>query len=142
MSSKQSRTYFQIQRTAALLQRAADAALLEAAGVTAAQAAVLTIVETLGSAKQKQLAEILHQNESAITQMVAKLEGQGLVERAVSPYDRRIKEVRCTQSGRQARDEAERAFNSINLDLDEALGAESREFLEQLQRIRAIFPKK
>lgn len=134
--SKRSRTYFEIQRTAALLRRTADAALLEAADVTAAQAALLAIIDSLGSAKQRQLAEQLDQRESAITQMVAKLESNGLVARTTSPRDRRVREVVCTQRGRRVREKATRAFEAINVALDNAIGDSEEEFLELLKKIR------
>ena len=61
------------------------------------------------------LAERLRCDASYVTNLVDQLEAAGLVERRVSPTDRRVKLVHLTPAGRRARD---RARNVITTPLD------------------------
>ena len=56
---------------------------------------------------QRGLADVLHCDPSHITGIVDRLEKRGLVERAVDPDDRRIKNISVTDAGRQLRTEME-----------------------------------
>ncbi len=137
MSARESRLYFQLQRTAAVLKQAADDCLLDAASITTAQAAVLNVVALGSAVHQNEIAEILDQKESAVTQMVAKLEERGLLSRERSSRDRRAWEVAITQQGRTATQKAGLAFDSINARLDAVLNGDDQELLvDQLKAIR------
>ncbi|MEQ8836120.1 MarR family winged helix-turn-helix transcriptional regulator [Haliea sp.] len=137
MSAHESRLYFQLQRTAALLKQVADNRLLSAAGITTAQAAVLNLVAVGGAVRQNKLAESLNQKESAVTQMVAKLGERGLISRQRASFDGRGWEVTLTDAGRSAVKKAAAAFEGVNTHLDELLSdTDQKLFVDMLMAIR------
>ena len=136
MNAHQARLYFQLQRTAARLKKTADSLMLDAAGITAAQAAVLTIIEDRGPIRQNLIAESLELKESAVTQMVAKLEDRGLVARQRPDDDRRAWEVVVTAVGRRATDKARSAFAPINAALDQVTDGSAERLADELMAIR------
>jgi DNA-binding MarR family transcriptional regulator len=71
-----------------------------AAGVTAAQAAVLTMLSEPQS--MAKLAERMGCDASNITGLVDRLEAKGLVVRAAVEGDRRVKRIRWTTAGKAA----------------------------------------
>lgn len=91
---------------------------MASSGVTAAQAAVLQLVGEGKANSQKRLAVLLQQNESAIAQMLARLESAGLVERRYSSEDRRRRDFKLTPAGEVAVRDGARAFEALNASLD------------------------
>lgn len=138
MTAHTSRLYFQLQRTAAHLKAVADQALLEAAGITTAQAAVLTLLNREGPLKQNAIAKILDQKEAAVTQMIAKLEGKELVLRRRPGEDKRVWNVEITKRGNEVLGKAAHAFSKINERIDRATGVNQNILLDQLGNIRDL----
>lgn len=128
MSAHRYRLYFRLQRTAHILKKAADRRLMEAAGITTAQAAALAVIagERQG-VSQKHVAETLGQNESAITAMVARLQKLGYAKRQRHPGDARAWVLRVTAKGKEALDAMTDPFRGVNRRLDKALGDNSAE---------------
>ncbi len=122
MSAAEHRLYFLLQIAAHRLRTEADRALLDTAGVTTAQAAVLQLVASLSEPTQRKLAELLQQNESAITAMVGRLTAAGLIVRAPHPTDGRAWILELTPQGEAAIEAGRPAFNAINAALDAAIG--------------------
>ena len=73
--------------------------LLDAAAVTTAQAAVLTIVAARENATQSDVADALGFNESAVTAMATRLLKLGLLERVRSATDGRAWCLRVSTAG-------------------------------------------
>ena len=78
MTAASLRLYARLQSAAHLVKKAADRALIDAAGVTTAQAAVLAVVAAAEKSDatgptQKTVAAALALNESAMTAMVSRL---------------------------------------------------------------------
>jgi len=121
VSAGEHRLYFLLQVAAHRLRTDADNALLEAAGVTTAQAAVLRLVAETENPTQRQIADLLRQNESALTATVARLQKAGLLERARSTRDRRAWTLALTDKGRRALDAVAEPFAGINSRLDRAV---------------------
>lgn len=121
MSARESRLYFRIQQVAGLLRQTADAELLEAAGITTAQAAILEVVAMKGGCTQKEAAVALNQREAAVTQMVARLQASELLTRRRSPQDRRQWRLALSEKGEAARQSAASAFAKTNERLDEVI---------------------
>ena len=71
MSASKHRVYHRLQLVAHRLQKAADRTVMAAAGITTAQAAVLSIVAADGPVTQRSVARKLGLNESAMTAMTA-----------------------------------------------------------------------
>lgn len=72
------------------------------AGVTPSQLSVLATVDRHGPVGLKELAGIEQVKPPSITRIVAALEEEGLVTRAVTEEDRRAARVALTTEGRQA----------------------------------------
>jgi DNA-binding MarR family transcriptional regulator len=84
--------------------RASVTDLLADLGLTEKQADVLWQLDpATGQLSRRQLAERLHCDPSNITFLVDRLEEQGLVTRQEDSTDRRVKAVRLTPAGVQAR---------------------------------------
>jgi len=136
MNAQETRLYFSLQRTATELKAAADRALSDAASITTSQAAVLAAVKDHGPVRQNALAEMLAQNEAAITQMVSKLESRDLVIRRRAADDQRAWDVEISEKGLEALSVAGPAFAKVNALLDAALGPDQNHFVEQLLAVR------
>lgn len=125
MSAHSLRLYSKLQQTAHLMKKAADRALLDAAGVTTAQAAVMAVIAAEGAVTQKTAANALSLNESALTAMAARLIALGYVERARNPKDRRAWLLRLTPTGKNAMSRITAPFGAINKMIDETLDEDS-----------------
>ena len=124
MTPSQLRIYHRLQLAATRLQKTADRAVLEASGVTTAQAAVLAIIAGEGSATQSSIARQLGLNESAITAMVGRLVGMKLLQRSRDKVDRRAWNLRLTAQGRSALKELDKPFQGINTRISSVLDTE------------------
>jgi DNA-binding MarR family transcriptional regulator len=124
MSASKHRLYHKLQLASHRLQKAADRAILAAAGVTTAQAAVLSIVAAEGSASQRSVARKLGLNESAMTAMTTRLRNLGLLDRMPDPEDSRAWSLRLSAEGRAALKRIEQPFRQINQKIERALSAE------------------
>lgn len=134
------RLYHRLQLAARRAQRAADRELLAAAGVTTAQAAVLAVLASEGTATQRAVAESLGLHESAITQMVPRLLESGLVGRNRSEVDVRAWELSLTDVGRSAVDALGNAFANVNAVFEDALATtDIADLARDLERISDAF---
>lgn len=137
MNAHEHRIYFLTQLAAHRLRKMADRRVSAAAGVSTTQAAVLGIIDSDGPLSQRDIARILHQNESAITAMIGRLRKAGLVSRVRSERDGRSWLVELTDDGRAARDRIVPAFTGVNQLLDAALGDQATQFARQLEAVIA-----
>ena len=101
MSASKHRVYHKLQVASHRLQKAADRAIIAAAGITTAQAAVLSIVASEGSASQRSVARKLGLNESALTAMTTRLRNLGLLDRLPDEVDSRAWSLRLTAPARR-----------------------------------------
>lgn len=139
MSSAENRIYFRLQLAAHRLQKRADRALIDAAGITTTQAAALVLIQRDGPATQRHIAAILGTNESALTTLASRLQQQGLIARQRDPADGRAWLLSVTEQGRAALAGAEKAFGPVNTALDEALCAfDTGRFAAALEAILAF----
>jgi len=121
MSASDQRLYFLLQLVAHRLKKKADGALLEVAGISTSQAAVLSIIAAHDGVTQQYIAQQLSQRESAITTMTERLSKANYISRAKSATDGRAWELRVTQSGRNALKKISGPFSEINGILDDSL---------------------
>ncbi len=136
MSASDHRLYFLIQLVAHRLKKKADKALMEAGGLTTAQAAALSIIAKEGSVSQRELADQLSQRESAITTMAARLQNAGYITKQRSKTDSRIWQLKPTKTGLTALRKMKKPFNLINQVLDENLdAAETKRIANDLKKI-------
>lgn len=122
MTARSSRFYHALQIAAHRLQKQADQALMEAAGISTAQSAVLVIVSASPGLRQNQVAALLGLNESAVTAMVTRLLKLGLLSRTRSAEDSRAWELSITAEGEAALKAIEAPFAAVNALIDDVLG--------------------
>jgi MarR family transcriptional regulator, organic hydroperoxide resistance regulator len=140
MSASKLRIYHRLQLAAHRIQKAADRAVLQASGVTTAQAAVLAVVAANREATQRSVARQLGINESAVTAMVARLMDMRLIERVRDDEDARTWRLHLTAEGRAGLKKIEGPFRTINARLEAALDASELEHLsDYLGRIGEAF---
>jgi MarR family transcriptional regulator, organic hydroperoxide resistance regulator len=136
--AREERVYFALLIAAARLRSQADRRCLEQAGVTAAQAGALAVIQGRPGITQRDLAHALEQAEPSVTSLVRRLLAGGLVARQVSDVDRRAWSLTVTDDGLRALQAAEAAFAVVNEGIDADLTErEVRELATLLRRISA-----
>jgi DNA-binding MarR family transcriptional regulator len=111
-----------------------DADLTRAAGITL-EAGLLPLLVRIGlhgPIGVVQAAELLGRDHSTVSRQVAKLEAQGLVIRAPSPADGRMRLAEVTPAGREALDAIDAARREL---MDAALAAWSPADRRDLERL-------
>ena len=140
MSASKLRIYHRLQLAAHRIQKAADRAVLQASGVTTAQAAVLAVVASDRDATQRSVARQLGINESAVTAMVARLMDMRLIERVRDDEDARTWRLHLTAEGRAGLKKIEGPFRRINERIEAAIDPNALEQLaDHLGRIGETF---
>jgi len=90
-----------LHRATALVDRVADAYLRPAHGIGASSFAALVTIDTLGSARQSAIAGALGVSRAAVTQRIAELSADGLVDVDADPTNRRARLVTLSPAGRR-----------------------------------------
>jgi DNA-binding MarR family transcriptional regulator len=140
MSASKRRIYHRLQIAAHAIKKSADRELLAAAGVTTAQAAVLTVAARHGGATQRSVAEQLEVNESAMTAMVARLMKAGLLARERDANDPRAWRLTVTVAGGETLRRVRPAFARINAGIEAILSQPALiDLAAALERISATF---
>ncbi|WP_300379273.1 MarR family winged helix-turn-helix transcriptional regulator [Henriciella sp.] len=134
--TKNPRLYSRLQIAAQQMRKVTDRQLVEAAGITAPQLGVLTRVGAAEELNQTSLARDLRLNDSAITAMVKRLIGLGMLEKTRSRSDSRAWVLKLTGNGEAAIDCASNAMLSINQRIDAEFGpGKLDDFVAKLNRI-------
>lgn len=137
--TKNPRLYSRLQIAAQQLRKVTDRQLVEAAGITAPQLGVLTRVAAAKELNQTSLARDLRLNDSAITAMVKRLIGLGMLEKRRSETDSRAWVLKLTADGQSAIDRAGEQMLSINQKIDAEFGPGGLDnFVDELNRLIAI----
>lgn len=92
-------------------------------------------LDTDEAPSMRSLAERLRCDASYVTNLVDQLEAAGLVERRVSPADRRVKLVHLTAAGRRARDRATKVITTPIDVFDRLTEAEARSLARILGKL-------
>lgn len=122
MSASSPRLYSAVIKSAERLRQEADSVVIEAAGLTVAQAALLGVVLNDPDATQSDIAVRLELSEPAVTQMVARLQREGLIERTRDESDRRRWRLKVTADGLAKAERARDAFEAVNARLEKMMG--------------------
>lgn len=122
--ARDQRLFHLLQVAAHRLKTELDRATLDAGGLTAAQAGVLAVIARADGLTQKEVAEQLRQQESAITAMAARLIKAGLVDRARHPTDGRAWRLTLTPRGAEALDTFRAPMGAFNARITQAVGGE------------------
>ena len=121
-------------RLSRLVYRRATEELL---GMRLKQFIALTHLSNTPGVSQKQLGEALHLDPNNTVLMLNDLEAAGWAERRRDPEDRRRHTVELTAGGRKALARAERALDSLEGEVLEALSPDERATLRELL-VRAV----
>jgi DNA-binding MarR family transcriptional regulator len=105
-------------------------------GLSAAQACALGWTET--QMPMSALARLLACDASNVSQIVARLEAHGLVERTVDGDDRRVKLVRMTPAGRRIYKRVRTQFEFARQGLDRLDDQERRELQRLLAKMTSV----
>ncbi len=139
-SAKKYLIYHRLQLAAHTMKKSADRALMEAANLTTAQSAVLSIVESEKKISQKQVAKYLGLNESAMTAMVSRLTKLGFLAKQRSEEDARAWELTVTEDGQTALKRIRVPFNEINRQIDSMFDDKRQDaFAHMLDRLIVRF---
>ncbi|NGO70834.1 MarR family winged helix-turn-helix transcriptional regulator [Streptomyces boncukensis] len=122
MSEPDERLFFLLQRAAHQLRTAADRRCLAAAGVTTAQLGALFAVDGEPGVTQRGLARTLGLRESAVTGLVARLTGAGLIAKRAHPSEHRAVVLELTAEGAAALRAARPEVDRFNEELRALLG--------------------
>ena len=134
--SKNPRLYSRLQIAAQQLRKVTDRQLVEVAGITAPQIGVLRRVAAEKELNQTSLARDLRLNDSAITAMVKRLIGLGLLEKTRSANDSRSWVLKLTPAGETAYEKASGHMLSINARIEAEFGTDGLdEFVNKLNRL-------
>lgn len=116
------RLYFLLQRAAHRLRTTVDRRCLDTAGVTTAQLGALFAVHDRPGITQQQLARTLGLRESAVTALVGRLIGAGLLTKHAHPSEHRAVVLELTDRGTAALEAARPEIDRLNAELRALLG--------------------
>jgi DNA-binding MarR family transcriptional regulator len=140
MNASKLRLYHRLQIAAHTVRKAADRTVLDAAGISVAQAAVLTVAASGPNVTQRNVAAALRLNESAVTAMVSRLLKLRLLARTQNDSDSRAWRLCLTSSGEAALRASRNAFAPINARIERKLSAlEIEQLAGFLDRIADAF---
>lgn len=109
-----------------------------AEGITPVQYSLLTVLDQMGAVEQIALSRAVGLDRTNIADVVARLEMRGLISRAVSPRDKRMKLVTLTKAGRVRLERVQDGAARAHARTIEALPpGERRRFLQALRRLVA-----
>ena len=139
-SARELRLYHRLQLAAHAMAKDSDRRMQQAAGMSTAQVAVLSVVAGRDAVTQREVARALGVNESAVTGMVGRLERAGLLRRDRHGIDGRSHALELTAAGRQALTRSARAFTSVNGTIETTLSSAEMEVVAgALERLTVAF---
>jgi DNA-binding MarR family transcriptional regulator len=107
-------------------------------GISVPQFGTLLLIEANKDVIQSAVAEALRFDRSTLVQIIDRLEGRGLVERHVSPTDRRSHALRLTDAGREVLVELKDQALAHEEEVAAALNAEERrQFIALLKKFHS-----
>ncbi|MEU3273015.1 MarR family transcriptional regulator [Saccharomonospora sp. NPDC006951] len=126
-----------LMRVQQIVQSAVDGAL-KGHGLTFAryEALVLLTFAKRTNLPMRVMGERLQLHPTSVTNIVDRLERDGLVKRVPHPTDRRTTLVEITDDGRQRREEATKAVTSIDFGLVGLTEKQTEQLIELLTKVR------
>ncbi|TWP53509.1 MarR family transcriptional regulator [Lentzea tibetensis] len=126
-----------VMRVQQIIQSAVDAAL-KPHGLTFAryEALVLLYFSRKGSLPMRVMGERLQLHPTSVTNIVDRLESDGLAQRVPHPTDRRTTLVEITDAGRARREAATEAVVAVNLGLRGLTDRQTEQLTDLLAKVR------
>lgn len=102
------------------------------------QKRILIILNKTGTITQRELTERLGIQPGSASEVIAKLEGAGLILRTLSEFDRRTTDISLTEKGKELADEAVEQRNHRHEEMFSCLSSEEKtQLLSLLEKINA-----
>ncbi|HEY0163612.1 MAG TPA: MarR family transcriptional regulator [Edaphobacter sp.] len=101
-------------------------------GLAAAQLPVFGALKTLGPLSQKDLAAILHVEQSSMAQLLARMERDGLIERVADPQDGRSSRIHLTKLALRLSGPAQRVLDEGRKISQKQMSSRDLDILERL----------
>ncbi len=137
---KERRFIFLIGQARQRLMTRLDQALMETAGITAAQSGALYYLRDNNGCMFTELSKALGLDKSAITGLVDRLENKGLVQRRIPPANRRSISIVITDEGKDVARRCLKVTKDFNAAITEGLSEKEIEtFSNILQKIIGKF---
>lgn len=126
-----------VMRVQQIIQSAVDSAL-KPHGLTFAryEALVLLTFARRRSLPMRVMGERLQLHPTSVTNIVDRLESDGLVKRVPHPTDRRTTLVEITEDGKAARERATLAVTAIDFGMNGLTSRQTQQLIELLTRVR------
>lgn len=126
-----------VMRVQQIIQSAVDTAL-KPHGLTFAryEALILLTFAKNSSLPMRVMGERLQLHPTSVTNIVDRLERDGLVKRMGHPTDRRTTLVEITEDGRERAHEATQAVTAIDFGIDGLTGRQVEQLIELLTKVR------
>ncbi|WP_199439230.1 MarR family winged helix-turn-helix transcriptional regulator [Umezawaea beigongshangensis] len=126
-----------VMRVQQIIQSAVDASL-KPHGLTFArfEALVLLTFSRAGSLPMRVMGERLQLHPTSVTNIVDRLEGDGLVRRVPHPTDRRTTLVEITDAGRARREAATEAVTGVDFGLSGLTERQTEQLTDLLSKVR------
>jgi DNA-binding MarR family transcriptional regulator len=138
--ARELRLYHRLQLAAHALAKHSDRRMQQAAGMSTAQVAVLSVVAAGAPVAQRDVARALGVNESAVTGMIGRLERAGALHRHRHGIDGRSHALELTTAGRRTLARSARAFTSVNETIEATLSSGELEVVaDALERLAVAF---
>ena len=138
--ARELRLYHRLQLAAHALAKHSDRRMQQAAGMSTAQVAVLSVVAAGAPVAQRDVARALGVNESAVTGMIGRLERAGALHRHRHGIDGRSHALELTTAGRRTLARSARAFTAVNAAIEATLSSGELEVVaDALERLAVAF---
>jgi DNA-binding MarR family transcriptional regulator len=126
-----------VMRVQQIIQSSVDAAL-KPHGLTFArfEALVLLTFSRAGNLPMRVMGERLQLHPTSVTNIVDRLEGDGLVRRVPHPTDRRTTLVEITEAGRARREAATEAVTGVDFGLTGLTERQTEQLTDLLSKVR------
>jgi DNA-binding MarR family transcriptional regulator len=123
-AKRQPRFVFLLNRAQRVLQRWVETRPEGWEGISSAQAGVLFILASRGSATVGEIATELKVAPAAVTNLSKRMQAAGLVERMADEHDARVTRLRMTAAGEQAGAKAHTVLARLNAHISSGFSAE------------------
>lgn len=140
--SEDKRIYFLLSQAQHKMSLQVDRALMQVAGISGPQAGALFYLEKHDGCQQKDMAEGLKLDTSAITGMVERLTKKGLIAKQRSEKDKRAFTLHLTEEGRNALSNVQPMLDQFNQHMLDKFGKEKlNHFCQVLTELMSLGQK-
>ena len=123
---------YHLSFTSELVSSREELMLRQACGLTLTEWRIMTIISSFAPISSKDITRVTTLNKVAVSRTIAKLSGEGLIERVVSATDQRMQYLSLTRAGKQRHRKARENFGKWSDSLLDVLSPKEVRDLKQL----------